>query len=93
MSSNSFLLFFQPLFHSPFAFGFTTYFGLLPISLSQFTVSQEKLRIECSLDINTAHGVSSLDYKFYPASTGREKHYSGPHFEWDQKQVQNSGVF
>lgn len=33
--SSAFLVF--------FAFGFTTYFGLLPLSLSQFIVSQEKL--------------------------------------------------
>lgn len=90
---QSFLLFFQPLFHSSFAFGFTTYFGLPPISLSQFIVSQEKLRSDCSLDMNTSHGVSLLDYKFSPASLRREKPCSGPHFEWDQEEVQNSGAF
>lgn len=64
-----------------------------PISLSQFIVSQEKLRNDCSLDMNTSHGVSLIDYKFSPASLQREKHCSGPHFEWDQEEVQNSGAF
>lgn len=43
--------------------------------------------------MNAFHGVSLLDYKFPPDSLGREKHCSGPHFEWNQEEVQNSGVF
>lgn len=85
-----FLLFFQPLFHSPFAFGFTTYFGLLPLSLSQFTISQEKLRSNCSLDMNS-HWVSSRDNKFSTASFYSKGRNTSA--LWDQEEVQNPGAF
>lgn len=66
---------FPAFFFHLFAFGFTTYFGLLPVSLSQFIVSLETLRSNCSLDVNSSHGISSLMTSCLPLLQEGEKHY------------------
>lgn len=70
-SSNPFY-YFSSIFFSPFAFGFTTYFGPLPISLSQFIVSQGKRTKEQLLSGRELFSRGFLtDDKLPPASAGR----------------------